>query len=64
MKVEIGDIIKIINMKKELEYAGRIGVVELIDDIGQIHGSWGGCAIIPEVDKFEIISKKNENKMR
>lgn len=24
-------------------------------DIGQIHGSWGGCAIQPEHDTYEIL---------
>lgn len=64
MKVEIGDTIKIIMMFKEPEYNDKIGVIEFIDDIGQIHGSWGGCAIAPEVDEFEIILKKNENNLR
>ncbi len=57
IKVKPGDIIKIISMDGEPNYNGRIGVVEFIDDAGQIHGTWGGCAIIPEIDKFEIINK-------
>lgn len=36
-------------------YDGREGTVTLIDDIGQLHGTWGGLAIIPEEDSFEII---------
>ena len=36
-------------------YAGRSGTVEFIDSIGQLHGTWGGLAIIPEVDEFEIV---------
>jgi hypothetical protein len=23
--------------------------------MGQLHGSWGGCAIIPNADDFEVI---------
>lgn len=38
------------------KYAGRTGTVEFIDSIGQLHGTWGGLAIIPEVDEFEIAS--------
>ena len=52
----VGDMIKIIEMKDEPSYNGKIGEVLFIDDIGQIHGTWGGCALIPEVDKYEIIN--------
>ena len=54
-KVNIGDTIKIIHMEGEPQYKGREGVVTHIDDAGQIHGTWGGCAIIPEVDDYMII---------
>lgn len=53
--IKVGDKIKIIEMKDEPQYEGKIGIVLIIDDIGQIHGTWGGCALIPEVDKFEIV---------
>ena len=55
MKVKVGDRIRIIEMKNEPSYNGKDGIVEHIDDIGQIHGSWGGCALIPGVDKFEEV---------
>ena len=61
-KVKIGDTIRIIRMDdqggKDLqarEYNGQTGIVEHIDSIGQLHGTWGGLAIIPEVDEFEIV---------
>ena len=54
-KVKIGDTIKIIKMDSEPQYTDREGVVTHIDDAGQIHGTWGGCAIITEVDEFIII---------
>ena len=57
--VNIGDTIKIISMKDEPQYTNRVGVVTHIDDAGQIHGTWGGCAVIPEVDNFEIIKSKS-----
>lgn len=47
-----GDKIKIISMKDEPEYDGKEGIIKFIDDIGQIHGSWGGCALIPDLDIF------------
>ena len=53
--VKVGDRIRIIEMKDEPSYNGKDGMVEYIDDIGQIHGSWGGCALIPGVDKFEEV---------
>ncbi len=53
--IKIGDTIKIIEMKDEPHYTNRIGVITHIDDAGQIHGTWVGCAIVPEVDEFEII---------
>ena len=57
--VNIGDTIKIISMKDELHYTNRVGVVTHIEDAGQIHGTWGGCAIIPEADTYIILKTKN-----
>ena len=60
--VKVGDKIRIIYMDGEPEYSGKIGIVERIDDIGQIHGSWGGCALIQGVDKFEIVREEKNGK--
>ena len=49
--VKVGDKIKIIHLDGEPEYLGNVGIVEYIDDIGQIHGSWDGCALIPGFDR-------------
>lgn len=57
MKFNVGDKIKIIHMKDVTAYEGRTGVIEHIDDLGQLHGSWGGLAVIPEVDKVELVNK-------
>jgi hypothetical protein len=54
-KAKVGDTIRIVEMKGEPSYSGRIGVVEFLDDIGQIHGSWGGLAVQPENDTYEIL---------
>ena len=56
-KVKIGDTIKIIKMEGEPQYTDREGVVTHIDDAGQIHVTWGGCVIIPEIDIY-IIEKR------
>ena len=49
-----GDI-KIIKMEGEPQYTDREGVVTHIDDAGQIHGTWGGCSIVPGVDTYIIL---------
>lgn len=56
-KVKIGDTIKILQLDDPYDptYPGRIGKVTKIDFLGQIHGTWGGIAIIPQLDKFEIL---------
>lgn len=58
-KINIGDTILIVRMDddggKDLQaksYDGRTGVVEFIDSLGQIHGTWGGLALIPGKDEF------------
>jgi hypothetical protein len=56
MDIKIGDKIRIIYMDGEPEYTGTEGEILSIDDMGQIHGTWGGCAIIPGIDQFEVIS--------
>ena len=55
--VKIGDTIRIIYMKGEPQYTGKVGKVIHIDSIGQIHGTWGGCAIIPTEDNYEIVEE-------
>lgn len=52
--VEIGNKIQIIKMNGEPQYSGKTGIVTHIDDTGQIHGTWGGCALIPGCDQFTI----------
>ena len=53
---KVGQRIKIIHLEGEdTRYDGKEGVIEYIDGIGQLHGSWGSLAIIPEADKFVVI---------
>lgn len=49
---KIGDTILIKSMKGEPNYSGRIGTITKIDDAGQLHGTWGGLAIVPGEDIF------------
>ena len=55
---KVGDKIRILYMSGEPQYTGREGIVRTIDDMGQIHGTWGGCAVIPGEDSYEIIEEK------
>ena len=53
MDIKVGDKIHIVHLEGEdNRYDGKEGVVEYIDGIGQLHGTWGGLAVIPENDKF------------
>lgn len=52
--VKPGDVIHIYCMYGEPEYTNREGVVRSIDDMNQIHGSWGGLALQFD-DDWEII---------
>lgn len=56
----VGKKIRIIDMEGEPQYGGKTGVVKFVDDVGQLHGSWGGCAIQPENDDFEIVNEEND----
>ena len=51
-KMKVGDKIRIIAMEGEPQYSGKEGVIQFIDSMGQIHGTWGGCALIPSEDSF------------
>lgn len=55
---KVGDTIKIIEMSGEPHYSGRVGVVERIDSIGQLHGTWGGLAVVPEEDSYEVLNDR------
>ena len=54
-----GDVIRIISMKgfpeDNARYAGKEGTINMIDDMGNCWGNWGGLAVIPGVDKLEKI---------
>ena len=48
----VGTRIRIVRMEGEPGYAGREGRVTHIDDAGQLHGTWGGCALLPGRDTW------------
>lgn len=54
--IKVGQKVKIHHLSGEdNRYDGREGVIEHIDGMGQLHGTWGGLAIIPDKDDFSII---------
>ena len=55
---KVGDAIHIYHMFGEPEYRDAEGVVTYIDDMGQIHGTWGGCALVSG-DDYEIINEED-----
>ena len=59
---KIGDKIRIIEMQGEPRYSGREGIVTRIDDMGQLHGDWGGLAVIPGEDTYVIIEEAANGK--
>jgi len=57
MKAKVGDKIRINHLCGENDrYDGKVGIITHIDGIGQLHGTWGGLAVIPEEDSFTILS--------
>ena len=54
-QIKVGDKIKIIKMVDVEKYNNAKGTITEIDDMGQLRGTWGGLAVIPEVDEFEVI---------
>jgi len=58
-KFKVGDAIKILYVEDEPNYVGKTGIITSIDDIGQLHGTWGGCAIIPSIDKIVLLNNED-----
>ena len=53
---KVGQKVRIIHLEGEdNRYDGKEGVIEHIDGIGQLHGTWGSLAIILEADEFTVI---------
>lgn len=53
----LGKQVRIIHLVEEDgRYDGKVGTVSFVDDRGQLHGTWGGLAIIVDCDKFEVLN--------
>lgn len=53
-KYRAGQLIKIIDVDEFPEYNGKIGVITDIIN-GELYGTWGKCAILPNFDIIEVI---------
>ena len=59
--MKAGDKIRINHLRGEdNRYDGKEGTITYIDSLGQLHGDWGGLAVIPEEDDFEILQCSTE----
>ena len=59
MKYEVGMKLLIIHVVDDIvDYSGRVGVITHIDDIGQLHGTWGGLALVPDLDDFIVVEEQ------
>lgn len=56
--MKVGDKIRIISMNGEPVYSGMTGTITRIDSMGQLHGTWGGLAVIPSEDSFVVLNDK------
>lgn len=43
------------NEPRERDYIGRDGKVLFVDDMGDLHGTWGGLSLIPNVDSWSVL---------
>lgn len=64
--VRVGDTICILSLAPnadgnhdpaEKHYVGKEGVVQSIDDKGNIHGTWGGISLLHGLDSYAIIKR-------
>ena len=52
---KVGDKIRIVEMIGEPQYNGKSGTIDHIDDMGQLHGTWGGLAVHADEDNIERV---------
>ena len=58
--IRLGDTIRILKAEGRVSaelYVGKVGIVRKIDSKGQLHGTWGGLAVIPGVDTIVIVQR-------
>lgn len=58
-KAKIGDKIVIKHLTvdpRATEYVGKTGIVESINELGDIAGTWGSLSLLPE-DDYEVLAE-------
>jgi hypothetical protein len=55
----IGKLIIIVYMDGEPHYTGKQGMIQKVDSTGQLHGTWGGLALNPAIDKYIIVQERD-----
>lgn len=58
-----GTLVKCIEMMGEPQMENKEGIIQYVDDAGQIHVAWdngSGLALIPEADKFVTYGRVEE----
>ena len=56
--------IRIVRMEGESQYDGKEGIIEFVDGIGQLHGTWGGLAVQPERDTLQVLQDEPKKQAR
>lgn len=58
---QVGDTIEIRYLAGITSYIGKVGVVQKIDSMGQLHGTWGELVVVPGEDRYKIIEVKKDD---
>jgi hypothetical protein len=60
-RAKVGDTVRIDKFvgdvhQAELDLIGKTGVVQLVDDLGTLHGTWGSLGLLVQ-DKYTVIKE-------
>lgn len=55
-KAKIGDRIVIKHYPRATKYVGKTGIVESINELGDIAGTWGSLVLLP-TDEYEVLAE-------
>ena len=60
-RAKVGDTVRIDGFagevyQSELNLIGKTGVVQIVDDLGALHGTWGSLGLLPQ-DKYTVIKE-------
>ena len=60
-RAKVGDIVRIDGFEgevyqSELNLIGKTGIVQIVDDHGTLHGTWGSLGLLPQ-DKYTVVKE-------